>query len=55
MVTETGTTFVYTDARGSLGHMLELYEPTPQLTGFYDMVAAAAQGWDGKDLIRELG
>jgi hypothetical protein len=55
MVTQTGTTFVYIDARQSLGHMLELYEPTPQLTGFYDMIAAAAQGWDGSDPIRELG
>lgn len=55
MVTATGTTFVYIDASASLGHMLELYEPTPQLTGFYDFVAAAAHGWDGTDLIRELG
>ncbi len=54
-VTESGTAFVFVDARDSLGHMLELYQPTPQLTGFYDFVAAAAQGWDGKDLIRELG
>jgi catechol 2,3-dioxygenase-like lactoylglutathione lyase family enzyme len=54
-VTETGTSFAFVDARTSLGHMLELYEPTAQLTGFYDFVAAAAQGWDGKDLIRELG
>jgi hypothetical protein len=35
--------------------MLELYEPTPQLTKFYAMVEEAAQGWDGTDLIRELG
>ncbi len=55
MVTATGTAFAYVDTRESLGHMLELYEPSPQLTGFYDFVAAAAQGWDGTDLIRELG
>lgn len=55
MTTETGTTFAYVDARAHLGHMLELYEPTEQLTGFYDFVAAASQGWDGRDLIRELG
>jgi catechol 2,3-dioxygenase-like lactoylglutathione lyase family enzyme len=54
-VTQTGTAFAFVDTRASLGHMLELYEPTPQLTGFYDFVAAAAQGWDGRDLIRELG
>ena len=54
-VTTGGTAFAFVDTRVSLGHMLELYEPTPQLTGFYDMVAAAAQGWDGRDLVRELG
>jgi hypothetical protein len=54
-LTQTGMAFAFVDTRASLGHMLELYEPTPQLTGFYDMVAAAAQGWDGRDLIRELG
>jgi hypothetical protein len=54
-VTETGTAFAFVDTRKGLGHMLELYEPTAQLTGFYDFVAQAAQGWDGQDLIRELG
>jgi hypothetical protein len=54
-VTQTGTAFAFVDTRASLGHMLELYEPTPQLTGFYDFVADAAKGWDGKDVIRELG
>jgi catechol 2,3-dioxygenase-like lactoylglutathione lyase family enzyme len=54
-VTTGGTEFAFVDTRASLGHMLELYEPTPQLTGFYDFVAEAARGWDGRDLIRELG
>jgi hypothetical protein len=54
-VTAGGTAFAFVDTRATLGHMLELYEPTPQLTGFYDFVANAAQGWNGKDLIRELG
>jgi hypothetical protein len=53
-VTTGGTAFAFVDTRASLGHMLELYEPTAQLTGFYDFVAAAAQGWDGRDLLREL-
>ena len=53
-VTAGGTAFAFIDARENLGHMLELYEPTPQLTGFYEVVARAAQGWDGKDLIGEL-
>jgi hypothetical protein len=54
-VTQTGTAFAFVDTRASLGHMLELYEPTAQLTGFYGFVAAAAEGWDGRNLIRELG
>jgi hypothetical protein len=54
-VTQGGAAFAFIDTCASLGHMLELYEPTPQLTGFYDFIAAAAQGWDGRDLVRELG
>jgi hypothetical protein len=54
-VTTGGTAFAFVDTRASLGHMLELYEPTAQLTGFFDFVAQAAQGWDGRDVIRELG
>jgi len=54
-LTASGTAFAFVDTRARLGHMLELYEPTPLLTGFYDMVAAAARDWDGSDLIRELG
>jgi hypothetical protein len=52
--TATGTPFAFVDASASLGHMLELYQPGPGLTGFYAMVAAAAQGWDGKDPIRTV-
>ncbi len=54
-VTTGGTAFAFVDIRANLGHMLELYEPTAQLRGFYDFVAEAAQGWDGRDLLRELG
>lgn len=54
-VTTGGTAFAFVDTRASLGHMLELYEPTEQLTGFYDFVAKGAKGWDGRDLLRELG
>lgn len=52
--TQTGTRYAFVDACASLGHMLELYEPTDQLTGFYAMVREAAQGWDGRDPIRKL-
>jgi hypothetical protein len=52
--TQTGTRYAFVDATASLGHMLELYEPTVQLTGFYAMVRDAAQGWEGSDLFRKL-
>lgn len=50
-----GTRYAFVDATATLGHMIELYEPTPGLTGFYAMVAKAARGWDGANLLRELG
>ena len=53
--TATGTRYAFDDARSTLGHMLELYEPTEQLTGFYKFVCEAAQGWDGSDVIRTIG
>lgn len=36
------------------GHMVELYEPLPALTGFYERVANAAREFDGADLIRPI-
>lgn len=53
--TTTGTDFAFIDAVERYGHMIELYEPTPTLTGFYAMVAKAAENWDGSDPIRKLG
>lgn len=49
-----GFTFAMMDAIGRYGHMIELYEPTLTLTAFYAMVADAARGFDGSDLIREI-
>ncbi|MFN2099199.1 VOC family protein [Altererythrobacter sp. MF3-039] len=54
-VTEGGTRFAFVDTSAALGHMIELYEPTTVLVGFYDMVRGAAQDWDGSAPIRELG
>ncbi len=51
--TESGVEFAFVDATASLGHMLELYEASPPLRGFYQLVREAAAGWDGSDLIRE--
>ncbi len=53
--TITGTRYAFVDGSSTLGHMIELYEPTEPLLRFYAMVAKAAAGWDGSDPLRELG
>jgi catechol 2,3-dioxygenase-like lactoylglutathione lyase family enzyme len=50
----SGTEFAFVDARATLGHMIELYVPTPGLLGFYDFIRQAAEGWDGAEPIRVL-
>jgi len=50
--TKTGTEFAFIDTVDRLGHMVEVYERTPSLTGFYQMVEAASVDWDGSDPIR---
>lgn len=42
--TLTGTGFAFHDATAELGHMIELYEASPGLLGFYAKVRAAAHG-----------
>lgn len=49
-----GFAFAMIDMVAASGHFLELYEPTPALTGFYDMVARKARGWDGADPVRTI-
>lgn len=49
-----GFAFAMMDARAELGHMVELYQPVSGLTGFYDMVAAAAKKFDGRDPVRTI-
>jgi hypothetical protein len=53
--TVTGTCFAFMDATKTLGHMIELYEASEAISGFYAMVREAAEGWDGSDIIRDLG
>ena len=53
--TAGGQQFAFCDARAERGHLLELYEPTEGLLGFYAMVANAAKDWDGANPLRELG
>lgn len=40
--TAGGQEFAFMDARAELGHLVELYEPSPALLAFYAKVAAAA-------------
>jgi catechol 2,3-dioxygenase-like lactoylglutathione lyase family enzyme len=49
-----GFAFVMMDAVARYGHMIELYEGVPALTGFYDFVADAARGFDGSDPVRTI-
>ncbi len=53
-VTPPGITAVFIDTVRTLGHFIELYEPTPAISGIYDMVAKAAIGFDGSDPIRPV-
>jgi catechol 2,3-dioxygenase-like lactoylglutathione lyase family enzyme len=50
-----GAQFVFVDTTALLGHMIELYEGTEGLLGFYEFVRAASLGWDGQDPVRTLG
>ena len=52
--TPGGQAFAMHDARPTLGHLIEIYEPTPRLTGFYDMVRDASREAPGPDNIRTL-
>jgi hypothetical protein len=51
--TTGGLPFAMIDAVAALGHMIELYPPSPALVGFYDHVRRLAQEWDGKALFVE--
>jgi len=52
--TGAGMPFGFYDARAEHGHLIEIYERTERLAGFYEMVRAASDGWDGRDPIRRL-
>jgi hypothetical protein len=51
-VTLSGVEFAFLDALDTLGHFIEIYEASPQLLGFYDLVRTAAVGWQGEAPIR---
>lgn len=52
--TSSGMAVNFHDARHVVGGILELYVGTEHLRGFYDKVAALADGWDGSDVVREV-
>jgi hypothetical protein len=47
-------TVVMMDTVSLYGHFVEFYEPVAALTELYDLVAAAAVGYDGSNPVREL-
>lgn len=47
-----GVGFAMMDCVDTLGHYVELYEPTPQLLAVYDLVRSSAEAEDGGDPIR---
>lgn len=49
-----GTDFAFHDAANDLGHLIEIYQRSAGLTGFYQMVRDAADGWLGNDPVRTL-
>jgi Glyoxalase/Bleomycin resistance protein/Dioxygenase superfamily len=50
----TNTRYHFIDTVATLGHMVELYERSDRLDGFYASVRDASVGWAGDNLIREL-
>jgi catechol 2,3-dioxygenase-like lactoylglutathione lyase family enzyme len=53
-VMNDGFVFAFVDTTATYGHMLELYAPVPSLTGFYRMVAEAAKGWQGGEVLTTI-
>jgi catechol 2,3-dioxygenase-like lactoylglutathione lyase family enzyme len=49
-----GSEFAFIDTTSQMGHMLEIYEPSKSLLGFYDLVRNAAIDWDRRDPVRDL-
>ncbi len=52
--TVTGTEFAFVDTVREMGHMLEIYEKSEALTGFYARVREAHEQWDGNNPLMSL-
>jgi Glyoxalase/Bleomycin resistance protein/Dioxygenase superfamily len=50
-LTATGAGFVYVEGSCGLPYV-ELVDPQGQMKAFFDLIAAAADGWDGTDPVR---
>ncbi len=53
--TLSGTEFAFVDTVATMGHMIEIYEKSEQLLGFYEMVRSASRGWSGDNPVRSIG
>ena len=54
LTSSSGMEVRFHDARHVVGGVLELYVGSEHLRGFYDKVAALADGWDGSDVVRYM-
>jgi hypothetical protein len=52
--TSSGVQFAFHDARHSLGHLIEIYEPADSMLRLYRRVRDAAVDWDGTDPVRPV-
>ncbi len=52
--TAGGGGFALHDGGSARGHLIGIYEATPALRDFSDMVRGASIGWDGSDPVRSL-
>ena len=48
------TIFLFIDDVARHGHYWELYESSPGLLAFYEMVRNAHETWDGSDPVRDI-
>jgi hypothetical protein len=42
------------DASATLGHDIEIHADSEDLRGFFEMVRAGAEGWDGSEPLRPV-
>ena len=54
-VTLSGIEFSFIDIVKEMGHMIEIYEKSEELSDFYRMIREAAIDWNGRDPVRPLG